>query len=86
MTQIIRHPASFAGLMVIVFLGLHLFLYGTVSTGPHLYLYLGWLELHRYGNSWSIEHLHFLGLVALLSGSGLLAWFVRRSVREHDVA
>lgn len=81
MTQVIRHPVSFAGLMVIVFLGFHVFLYGTVSTGPHLYLSIGWLELHRYGSSWSVEHFHFVGLVALLLISGLLAWLVRRSVR-----
>jgi hypothetical protein len=82
MTQTIRHPISFAGLMVIVFLGFHVFLYGTVSTGPHLYLSLGWLELHRYGSSWSVEHVHFVGLVALLLVSGLIAWFIQRSVRR----
>jgi hypothetical protein len=81
MTQTIRHPASFVGLMVIVFLGFHLFLYGTVSTGPHLYLSLGWLELHRYGSSWSLEDFHFVGLIALLLISGQLAWLARRLVR-----
>ena len=67
--------------MAVVFLGLHVFLYGTVSTGPHLYLYLGWLELQRYGDRWKVEHFHFVGLVALLLVSGLLTWLVRRTVR-----
>ena len=76
----IRHSLSFAVTAVLVFLGLHLFLYGTVSTGPHLYLYLGWLELHRYGDVWTIEHFHFIGLLAVLLISALLTWIVRRQM------
>jgi hypothetical protein len=82
MTQAIRHPASFVALMAAVLLGMHVFLCGTVSTGPHLYLYLGWLELHRYGDRWTVEHFHFLGLVALLLISGLLTWLIRKIVRR----
>jgi hypothetical protein len=37
-----------------------------VSTGLHLYLYLGWLEMHRYGRVWTVEHFHFAGLFAVL--------------------
>jgi hypothetical protein len=78
MTPAIRHAVSFIAVAVIVFLCLHLFLWGTVSTGPHVYLYLGWLELHRYGDSWTIEHLHLGGLLAVLLVSVLLSMIVRR--------
>ncbi len=82
MTPAIRHSVSIAVTAVLVFLGFHLFLYGTVSTGPHLYLYLGWLELHRYGDVWTIEHFHFVGLLAVLLISVLLTWLLSKSVRR----
>ena len=77
-----RGASEFSLTAVVVFLGLHLFLYGTVSTGSHLYLYLGWLELHRYGDVWTIEHFHFLGLLAVLLIAVLLTWLLSKSVRR----
>ena len=82
MTSTIRHPVFFAVIAFLVFVGFHLFPYGTVSTGPHLYLYLGWLELHRYGDVWSIEHFRFVGLLAVLLISVLLTWLLSKSVRR----
>ena len=82
MTPGIRKSVSFAVMAVLVFLGFHLFLYGIVSTGPHLYLSLGWLELHRYGDVWRIEHFHFVGLLAVLLISVLLTCLLSKSVRR----
>ena len=82
MTPTIRHPVFFAVTGFLVFVCFHLFLFGTVSTGPHLYLYLGWLELHRYGDVWTIEHFHFLGLLAVLLIAVLLTWLLSKSVRR----
>jgi len=82
MTPAIRHSVSLAAMAVLIFLGFHLFLWSTVSTGPHLYLYLGWLELHRYGRVWTVEHFHFTGLLAVLLISGLLTWLLSRSLKR----
>jgi hypothetical protein len=82
MTPAIRHPVSLAAIALLIFLGFHILLWSTVSTGPHLYLSLGWLELHRYGRAWTIEHFHLTGLLAVLLISGLLTWLLSRSVRR----
>jgi hypothetical protein len=82
MTPTMRHSVYFAVTTVLVLLGIHLFLYGTVSTGPNLYLSLGWLESHRYGDVWTIKDFHFVGLLAVLLISVLLTWLVLRGVRR----
>ena len=65
---------------VLVFLGILLFLYNQVSTGPNLYLFFGWLELHRQGDSWTIEHFHCGALLVLLLLCALLTWLLSKIV------
>jgi hypothetical protein len=55
MTKSLKTSVSFAAMAVLIFIGSHFFLYSAVSTGPHLDLSLGWLDLHRYGDVWSVD-------------------------------
>jgi hypothetical protein len=82
MTQKIRRPVVFMATAAVVFIGFHVFLFSTVSSGPHLDLSLGWLDMHRYGSSWTVEHVHFVGLLSLILVSVLLAWILLKSVRR----
>jgi hypothetical protein len=79
MNQKMRHFAPFAVLVAGVFLGLNILSLVMVSTGPHLYLYFGCFELHRYGGTWTIEHFYLKGFIALLLVSGLVSWSVRKT-------
>ncbi len=70
-----RDTASFVIVAVLIFCGLALALEGGIATGPNQWVYCGltgWLELHRYGSTWSVEHIHPLrmaieALLALLA-------------------
>jgi len=70
---------------VFVFLGIHLLLYNEASSGPNLYLFFGWLELHRHGDSWTFEHFHFGGLLVALLLSALLTWFLSKILGRRMV-
>jgi len=77
-----QNRLSFVAMAVLISLGIQIVSCSSVTTGPHLYLYLGWLELHRYGEHWSVEHIYFRALIAILLISGLLAWFLAKAVRR----
>jgi hypothetical protein len=77
-----QNKLSFAVMTILISLGIQIVSCSSVSTGPHLYLYLGWLELHRYGDHWSVEHIYLRGLIAVFLISGLLAWLLAKVVRR----
>jgi uncharacterized membrane protein len=83
MTNQLRHSLLFATMSLLVFIGIHFFLYSYVSTGPNLDLSFGWLELHRHGDSWTVEHFHFGGLLTVLLVSALLTWLLPKLVRRR---
>jgi hypothetical protein len=64
---------------LVVFTGMTLLLWGGISTGPHTYSQLGltgWLTLHRYGDSWSFDHVEFAPLILELGLAALLTWIL----------
>jgi hypothetical protein len=85
MTQRVKDSISFLTMTVLVFIGSHFLLLGSVSTGPHLYLDLGWLQLHRYGQNWSVESVSVRGLVAVILCSFLFTWFFSKALRRRIV-
>jgi len=68
---------------VLIFLGIHLVFYSTVSTGPNLDLSIGWLELHRHGDSWTVERLHLGWLFVRLLSSVFLTWLLSKMLRRR---
>ena len=80
MTQKTRQRSSFAVMTFLIFVGLHLLLYSYASTGPNLYFYFGWLEVHRHGESWTVEDFHLGGLFAVLLSSVSLTWLLSKTV------
>ena len=77
-----QHRLSFAVMVILVFIVENLVAYGWVSTGPHVYVDLafGWLQLHRYGNIWSIDHFDFQMLIVAVLVSVLLTWLVSKQL------
>ena len=76
---------SFATMAALVFIVVNLLLWVSFSTGPHVYLHLGltgWLELHRYQGSWSVEHLRVVGLAVEIGQSLLLTWMLSIILRR----
>ena len=67
----------------LIFICLHLLLYSYVSTGPNLYLGLGWLDLHRKGESWTVEDFHLGWLVATLLSAVFLTWLLSYATRRR---
>src|ERR1044071_2779907 len=79
-----QNRLSFVVMLVLVFLAENLVAYGWVSTGPlvHVDLAFGWLQLHRYGNAWSIDHFIFRMLVVAVLVPLLLTWLVSKQRRR----
>jgi hypothetical protein len=79
-----QNRLSFVMMAALIFLGEDLVLWGWVSTGPHVYLDLafGWLQLHRYGDIWAIEHFDFRMLIVAVLSSVLLTWVFSRALRR----
>jgi hypothetical protein len=51
---------------VLIFVGMALALRGGIATGPNEWVSCGltnWLELHRYMDHWSVEHVHLARMV-----------------------
>jgi len=73
---------SFVIMAVLAFIGESLIGWGWVSTGPHVYVDLafGWLQLHRYGNIWSIEHFDFRMLIVSVLIPVLLTWLLSKQL------
>ena len=80
-----QNRLSFVVMAVLIFIGENLVLYGWVSTGPHVYLdfAFGWLQLHRYGNIWLIEHFDFPMLIVAVLSSVLLTWVFSKALRHR---
>ena len=80
-----QNRLSFVVMAVLVFLGENLVLSGSVSTGPHVYLDLafGWLQLHRYGDTWLVEHFDFRMLIVAVLSSVLLTWVFSKALRHR---
>ncbi len=68
---------------LLVFIGLSLLAFGRVSTGPHDWLEFGWLELHRDGESWSVE-VHITGLLAMVFLAVLLTWILSVNLAKRS--
>ena len=85
MAKNLKASLSFAVMAGLIFILSHFLLYNSVSTGPNQDLSFGWLELHRYGEVWSIEHFR-LGVLALVVGlSILLTWAFSKMLRRRLV-
>ncbi len=69
-----RHSVLFAIMAVLVFIVIQVFSFNEVSSGPNIDVSLGWLELHRRDEAWTIERFHFVGLVVVLLISFALTW------------
>jgi hypothetical protein len=70
-------------LVVFFFAGIQLFLDDWYSTGPHLEIDLGWVQLHRFGNDWSAGGFS-LGVLAMQTGfSAFLAWVFMKLWRRR---
>src|SRR5262249_6115530 len=78
-----RRSIAFAAVTILFFVISHLLLWSVVSTGPNLYLSFGWLELHRYGDTWSVEQFHFGVLWGVVFLCALLTWMLSRAVRRR---
>jgi len=78
---------SFVVMAPLLFIGENLLGYGRVSTGPHTYLDLafGWLQLHRYGQVWGIQHFDLRMLVVAVLCSVLLTWVFAKALRHRKV-
>lgn len=68
--------------MILVFIGENIVTCGSVSTGPHIYVDLafGWLQLHRYGNIWSIDHFDLQMLIVAVLVPILLTWLLSKQL------
>ena len=77
-----QNRLSYAVMVFLIFAGENLLLCGSVSTGPNVYLDLafGWLQLHRYGKIWSIDHFDFRMLIVALLVSVLLTWLLSKQL------
>ena len=76
---------SFVTMAALVFIALNLLLWACISTGPHAYLQLGltgWLELHRYQSSWSVEHVSVVGLAIEIGLAFILTWILSIILRR----
>ncbi|MBI5388178.1 MAG: hypothetical protein HZA90_26230 [Verrucomicrobia bacterium] len=81
MTKPVEKSLSFAAMALVVFSGMTLLVWGGISTGPHTYFQLGltgWLTLHRYRNSWSLDRVEPVLLVVELGLAMLLTWILAR--------
>ena len=80
-----QNRLSFIVMVLLIFIGENLISYGWVSTGPHVYLDLafGWLQLHRYGDIWSIEHFDFRMLIVSVLSSVLLTLVFSKALRQR---
>jgi hypothetical protein len=84
MKRQLRQTVLVALLVILIFAALNYFLlYSIVSTGPNLDLSVGWLELHRHGENWTIERFHFGFLIVVVLSSILLAWFASRVISRR---
>ena len=72
---------------ILIFAVENLFAYSWVSTGPHVYLDLafGWLQLHRYGEAWSIQYFDIRMLVVVVLSSVLLTWALSKALRHQEM-
>ena len=75
--------AAFVRLAVLVFIGLHFFLFTSVSTGPNTDVSLPWMEFHRHGNNWTIGDFQPIGLGVVVLVSVLVTWAWSRMLRHR---
>ena len=78
-SETFRDCASFTVVAVLIFIGMSLALEGWVATGPNQWASLGltgWLELHRYMDTWSIEHVDFARLIIEGALAILVTWLL----------
>ena len=83
----LQNRISFVVMVVLIFVVGNILGTVSVSTRPHLYLSLpfDWLQLHRHGDSWSIEHFDFRMLSVAVLIAVLVTWVVSKALR-HRVA
>ena len=81
----LQHRLSFVVMVILIFVAENLLAYSWISTGPHVYVdfAFGWLQIHRYGSAWSIEHFNFRMLIVAVLSSVLLAWIVSKALRHR---
>lgn len=79
--RLLLNAASFGVMVVLIFIAMNLVLSGWWSTGPNQYIALGltgWLDLHRYQFTWTIEHFHAARLAIEISIAVLGTWLLSK--------
>ena len=83
MTKQFRDSLSFVTMTVLVFILISAVMYSDVSTSANEDLSFGWLQLHRHGLDWSIEHFHF-GVLALdVFLAVAVTWIMSKTLRRR---
>jgi hypothetical protein len=83
MTKSIRDFVSFITMSGLIFIVINLLFYNDVSSGPNQDLSFGWLQLHRHGLAWSVEHFNFDALTAKIFLCIALTWMMSKALRRH---
>jgi hypothetical protein len=85
MTRTKLQSASFILVAALTFVGMALAFSGLkYSIGPNEYFscgLTGWLELHRYGFSWSVEHIDVVALAIDVGLAVLATWALAKVSR-----
>ena len=81
----LQNRLSFLVMVILIFVSENLVAYNWMSTGPHVYVDLafGWLQLHRYGSTWIIEHFDFRMLIVAVLSSVLVTWIFSKALRHR---
>jgi len=85
MTNRGRDPISFATMAVLVFIASQFLLYTSFSSGLHLDLSLGWLQLHQHGYNWSVGQFNFGFFMADVISSIAFTWVLSKALRRWIV-
>ena len=79
-----RDSLSFVTMTVLVFVLINLAMGSDVSTSANEDLSFGWLELHRHGLNWSIQHFYFGALALQILMSLVLTWIASKILHRRS--
>jgi hypothetical protein len=77
-----QHGFSFVVMTVLVFVLITFFMSAGYSTSANEDLSFGWLQFHRRGPDWSIEHFRFGILVLDVFLAVALTWVLEKMLRQ----
>jgi len=78
MTKQFRDSLSFGMMTLLVFILISYLMSTDFSTSANEDLSFGWLQLHRHGLDWSIEHVRFGMLLLDVSIAIVLTWILSK--------